>query len=159
MCFLSPPFLSSSVKKLNLQVWGNSSDFTDCLLVSWGYDTLVLWESLSLRKIFKDKAEMSQAVLEWGQRQDVSLICRVQLKDRQQPPAPSWTIGRGLEDKFKSIQWTKTYRINAEQSEEVEKLLFHTWISSSLSGMAPYCLLMCSRIRLPRRWYHSWVCW
>lgn len=62
--FLSPPFLSSSVKKLNLQVWGNSSDFTDCLLVSWGYDTLVLWESLSLRKIFKDKAEMSQAVLE-----------------------------------------------------------------------------------------------
>lgn len=73
--------------------------------------------SLSLRKIFKDKAEMSQAVLEWSQRQDVSLICRVQLKDRQQPPAPSWTIGWGLEDKFKSIQQTKAYRNHAETQQ------------------------------------------
>lgn len=30
---------------------------------------------------------------------------------------------------------------------------------SSLSGMVPYCLLICSRIRLPRRWYQSCACW
>lgn len=57
----------------------------------------VLW-GLALREVLKDEAEVSQAVFKWGQGQDSGLIGRVQLEDRQQPPAPGRTIGRGLED-------------------------------------------------------------
>lgn len=45
--------------------------------------------------------------------------------------------------------------------QELEKISSEapTWMFSSLSGMVPYCLLICSRMRLPRRWYQSWACW
>lgn len=67
------------------------------LLASCGHNTTVLWV-LALRKVLKDKAEVSQAVFEGGQRQDSRLIGRVQLEYWQQPPAPRWTVGWGLKE-------------------------------------------------------------
>lgn len=55
-----------------------------------------LWD-LALRKILEDEAEVSQAVLQRGQRQEGGLIGGVQLEHRQQPPAPGRTVGRGLQ--------------------------------------------------------------
>lgn len=60
------------------------------MAVQWG---LSLWE------VLKGDAEVSQAVFKWGQGQDSGLIGRIQLEDRQQPPAPGWTIRRGLEER------------------------------------------------------------
>lgn len=52
---------------------------------------------LALREVLQDEAKVSQAVFERAQGQDSGLIGRVQLEDRQHPPAPGRTVGRGLE--------------------------------------------------------------
>lgn len=66
--------------------------------VNRGLRTTVL-EGLALREVLKDKAEVSQAIFERVQGQDGGLIGGVQLEDRQQPPAPSWTIRQSLKEK------------------------------------------------------------
>lgn len=73
------------------------------LSASCGYNTTVL-RGLALREVLKDEAEVSQALFEWGQGEDSGLIGRVQLEDRQQPPAPGRTVGRGLEDGYKGLE-------------------------------------------------------
>lgn len=100
--FFSKPQISVQLKSSTFTVGGGFP--SDCLLVNWR--TMLLWcgGGLSLWKVLEDKADMSQAVLEWGQGQDICLICRVQLKYRQQPPAPGWTIGWGLEEKYKLLK-------------------------------------------------------
>lgn len=60
------------------------------MAVQWG---------LALREVLKDEAEVSQAVFKWVKGQDSGLIGRIQLEDRQQPPAPGRTIRRGLEER------------------------------------------------------------
>lgn len=60
-------------------------------------------EGLALREVLKDKAEVSQAIFERIQGQDGGLIGGVQLENRQQPPAPSWTIRRSLKDKVSHL--------------------------------------------------------
>jgi len=74
------------------------------LSASCGHNSTVLWLLfffffffLALREVLEDKAEVSQAVFEWGQGEDSGLIGRVQLEDGQQPPAPRRTVGRGLQ--------------------------------------------------------------
>lgn len=53
---------------------------------------------LALREVLEDEADVPQAVFERREGQDSGLVGWVQLEHRQQPPAPGWTVGRGLED-------------------------------------------------------------
>lgn len=83
-----------SLNSLHCNIWL----WADCC-----HDTTVPW-GLTLREVLQDQAEVSQAVFEWGQGQDGGLIGGVQLEDWEQPPAPGWTVGGGLEDTYKGSE-------------------------------------------------------
>lgn len=158
----TPTPIQFSLKAQSLTVWGDSPDFT--LIVCWSTEATIIaccggvylcekYSRTRRRCPRRSLSEVRDRTLVWyagsSWRTDNSHQHQAGSLDE------AWRTNSNQYNRQKHtvIMQKQSNRLNKE------KTLFHTWMSSSLSGMAPYCLLICSRIRLPRRWYHSWVCW